>query len=438
MPNQIRAALYVRVSSEEQARHGYSLAEQRARLLAYAKAHGLKVVGVYEDAGISARKSYRKRPALLRLLEDCKTGKIDTIYFIKLDRWFRNVADYYAVQPTLEKAGVTWCATEESYETQTAAGRLKVNIMLSVAQDEADRTSERIRFINDGRRANGIPIGTKAPLGLMIKNGAYTQTKDAPAVQAMFKYYIQTRSVNATKKYMLKQWGIDGVYNTFNRALRNRLYIGEVYGVPNRIPALIQKADFDLVQGMLAKQSQRCSGVEDSRIYLYSGLIYCRECGKTMQAETVKGTYTYYRCRTHNLDTTACPHTKRVRESELEIYLLEELEHIVKTAYSSAKKGRERKSRIAPAKILRKLDRLKELYLVEMIDMPTYRADYDKLQEQLHAAQAETPGPPDIASLHEAIAQYPKLSRIEKKEFWTRTIKRIDADNNGAFFVTTR
>lgn len=438
MPKQIRAALYVRVSSEEQARHGYSLAEQKARLLAYAKAHGLEVVGIYEDAGISARKPYKKRPALLRLLEDCEAGKIDTIYFIKLDRWFRNVADYYAVQPVLEKAGVTWCATEENYETQTAAGRLKVNIMLSVAQDEADRTSERIRFVNDGRRAKGIPISSKAPIGLMVKDGDYVQTKDAPAVQAMFTHYIQTRSVNATRRYMMDQWGIDAVYNTFNRALRNRLYIGEVHGIPNRIPALVSKEDFDLAQEIIAKQAQRCSGVETPHIYLFSGLIYCRECGRSMQSETVKKVYTYYRCRSHMLDITACPHTKRVRESELEIYLLEELEHIVKTAYSATKKGRERKSRIAPAKILRKLDRLKELYLAEMIDMPTYRADYDKLQEQLHAAQVETPDPPDIASLHEAIAQYPVLSRIEKKEFWTRTIKRIDADNNGAFFVTTR
>ena len=131
----MRAALYIRVSSDEQARHGLSLQEQRDALTRYAQEHKMTVAGIYEDAGISARKPYKKRPALLRLLGDCKVGKVDTILFIKLDRWFRNVAGYYDVQTQLDQYGVTWQATEEDYETRTASGRLKVNIMLSVAQD---------------------------------------------------------------------------------------------------------------------------------------------------------------------------------------------------------------------------------------------------------------------------------------------------------------
>ena len=82
----MRAALYIRVSSEEQARHGLSLQEQRDTLTRYAKANKMTVAGIYEDAGISARKPYKKRHALLRLLDDCKAGKVDTILFIKLDR----------------------------------------------------------------------------------------------------------------------------------------------------------------------------------------------------------------------------------------------------------------------------------------------------------------------------------------------------------------
>ena len=90
----MRAALYIRVSTEEQAKHGLSLPEQRNALLKYAEINGMDVAGVYEDAGISARKPYKKRPALLRLLEDCSSGKIDVILFVKLDRWFRNVSGY--------------------------------------------------------------------------------------------------------------------------------------------------------------------------------------------------------------------------------------------------------------------------------------------------------------------------------------------------------
>ena len=67
----MRAALYIRVSSDEQARHGLSLQEQRDALTRYAQEHKMTVAGIYEDAGISARKPYKKRPALLRLLGDC-------------------------------------------------------------------------------------------------------------------------------------------------------------------------------------------------------------------------------------------------------------------------------------------------------------------------------------------------------------------------------
>ena len=66
-----RAALYIRVSTEEQARHGLSLEDQKNSLTQFSKSHGMKIVGIYEDAGISARKPYKKRPALLKLLDDC-------------------------------------------------------------------------------------------------------------------------------------------------------------------------------------------------------------------------------------------------------------------------------------------------------------------------------------------------------------------------------
>ena len=80
-----RAALYIRVSTEEQARHGLSLEDQKNNLIEFAKSHGMKIAGIYEDAGISARKPYTKRPALLRLLDDCRAKKVDIILFINLE-----------------------------------------------------------------------------------------------------------------------------------------------------------------------------------------------------------------------------------------------------------------------------------------------------------------------------------------------------------------
>lgn len=93
-----RAALYVRVSTQEQKNSGLSVDSQIDALEKYCEEQGYTVAGIYNDAGISARKKYTKRPALLQLLEDCRQHKIDIILFTRLDRWFRAVAGYYEVQ----------------------------------------------------------------------------------------------------------------------------------------------------------------------------------------------------------------------------------------------------------------------------------------------------------------------------------------------------
>ena len=93
-----RAALYIRVSTEEQAKQGYSIPAQREDLEGYARRNGLAVAGVFVDEGKSARKRYTARPAFMQMLEMVKAGEIDVILFIKLDRWFRSIADYYEVQ----------------------------------------------------------------------------------------------------------------------------------------------------------------------------------------------------------------------------------------------------------------------------------------------------------------------------------------------------
>ena len=156
-PPATRVACYPRVSTEEQKLRGLSIEDQTVALRAWAERNGMKDVTFYNDAGNSARKPYNKRPAMLRLLEDVQAGKIDLIIFTRLDRWFRNIAEYYKVQEILERHNVVWKAIQEDYDTSTASGRLKINIMLSVAQDEADRDSERIRTVMAAKRERREP-----------------------------------------------------------------------------------------------------------------------------------------------------------------------------------------------------------------------------------------------------------------------------------------
>ena len=165
-----RAALYARVSTEEQAMHGVSLDAQKERLIQYAKENDLQIVGIYVDEGISARKRYTRRGEFMKMLNDVQLGKIDVILFIKLDRWFRNIADFYEVQTILDRNKVQWIATEEDYDTTTANGRLALNIKLAIAQDEADRTSERIKFAFQNMVKEGRVISGTTSIGFKIED----------------------------------------------------------------------------------------------------------------------------------------------------------------------------------------------------------------------------------------------------------------------------
>ena len=93
----MKVFLYERVSSEEQAKHGYSLGAQHEALTDFCERHSHVVLGVYKDEGISGRKPYTKRPAMVQLLHDLERVQPDMILFTKLDRWFRNIKEYYRV-----------------------------------------------------------------------------------------------------------------------------------------------------------------------------------------------------------------------------------------------------------------------------------------------------------------------------------------------------
>ena len=249
-----RAALYARVSTEEQAMHGVSLDAQKERLLQYAEENGLTVVDLYVDEGISARKRYTRRPEFMRMLEDVKQGKIDVILFVKLDRWFRNIADYYEVQSILDRYKVQWIATEEEYDTTTANGRLALNIKLAIAQDESDRTSERIKFVFSNMVKEGRVITGKTPIGYKIENKHLVIDEEtAPLAKDVFETYNNTRSMRETSRLILDKYGKSIDLKSMKTLLTNPIYIGTGYGIPNWCPALIDEKTFELTASLIAR-----------------------------------------------------------------------------------------------------------------------------------------------------------------------------------------
>lgn len=429
-----RAALYARVSTEEQAMHGVSLDAQRERLLSYAKENNLTVVDVYVDEGISARKRYTRRPEFVRMLEDVKKGKIDVVLFIKLDRWFRNIADYYEVQSILDKHKVQWVATEEDYDTTTANGRLSLNVKLAISQDESDRTSERIKFVFQNMVKEGRVISGSTPKGYKIMDKRVVVDEEtAPIVVDMFNKYLDVRSARETSRYILQKYNVSIDLRSMKAMLQNTWYIGEAYGIPGWCPQIIDNDTFARACELVQIRADRCDTTRTDRVYLFTGLIFCEHCGRrlaTYACRNKAGTeYIYYRCTGRSL--RRCDMHRQYSQDKLEQWLMDHVRHEAELYNAELEnKGKQSKRKtVDKAKILSKIEKLKELYLNDLIPLNMYEADYRNLSNLLKSAEESekeaNKKPIDLKQFEDFKNSYEKLDPEHRKAFWTRVVKSI-------------
>lgn len=403
--NILRVALYIRVSTEEQAVHGISLIAQEDSLCRYARERGYKVVGIYRDEGNSARKPVMKRPVMLQLLEDVRAGKIDRILFTKLDRWFRNVREYHNVQEVLEAHNVTWQATLEDYDTLSANGRLRVNIMLSVNESEADRDSERIKFVFEGKRQRREWCFTGGPgqwpYGYMPQEDedgvkrCIKNPETAPIVQDFWDYVVKYNSVRKAGMYCCEKYGITRNYRSWMVTAKNELYTGSFRGVADYCPSYISREDWEriILGHQIIKKTQN-----PDRVYLFTGLIRCPGCGNTMKA-TFKTypndrslEYNGYRCNNAKLRT--CTFRHQLSEKKIEQYLLEnivgEIESYI-TAAEIRQKEKQRKPKIQDIMSLNEqLRRLNVIYIAGNISDEEYASETKRIKTAIEKAKQET------------------------------------------------
>lgn len=395
----MRVALYCRVSTSEQAIHGLSIEAQEHALTEWAKPY--TVVGIYKDEGISARKAPEKRPALQAMLRDVEAGKIDLIVFTKLDRFFRSVGAYYRVQDVLEAHHVAWKAIHEDYETQTASGRLKVNIMLSVAQDEADRTSERIKAVMERKREKGEVLSGNTPFGLSLVDKQLVPNDDIEIVKGFFDFFIDSRSKSGAQRYLMSH-GINRGITSVDWMLRNERYRPYV--------------DFDRAQEILKERSARSP--RTGRVYLFAGLLRCSECGGALVGMYSKG-HTYYQCNRHHRGlkcVSKCWDEKELEKSLLVQIMpqLEEYNLII---------GQKKKPSQMP-QIKKRLQRLKELYLNDLIQLEDYRTEYEALQARIIEEERQEHQIPtrEVKSL---LQGYALLNSKNKQIFWKRLCDHV-------------
>ncbi len=447
-----RVALYIRVSTEEQALHGASLAAQEAELVRYAQDNNMKVVKIYRDEGVSGSLPAMKRPGMAELLEDIKADKIDMVLFTKLDRWFRNVKEYFRMQDILEKHKVEWKTTLEAYDTMSANGRMAITMFLAIAQAERERTAERVRFVLDEKRKRkelAFGGGTR-PLGYKAEriDGVLRLVKDpetAPIVEDFWDHVRKYNSVRLAGMFCNEKHGIARTYKSWADLARTELYTGTHRGVEDYCPAYVTHEEWEylLKSNIPIKKTQR-----PDRIYLFTGLLRCPKCGGTLKAtfktypnDPMKE-YHMYRCNNRYLST--CGYKRAVSGLKFEKWLLAsvrtELEnYITQIEVTDNKKKKKPSKAMDVVKLSEELRRLNVVYRSGNMPDDEYIAETNALKKKIdQARQAEKEDrPPDLEVLKQFLKTdfesiYKELDPMDKRRMWRSIISEVhfEEDSN--------
>lgn len=441
----LRVAIYIRVSTDRQAKEGDSIRDQLATGEKYIESHeNMILADTYVDDGISGQKL--KRDDFQRLLDDIRAGRIDLVVFTRLDRWFRNLRHYLNTQDILDRHGVSWTAIEQPYfDTSTPHGRAFVNNSMIWAELEAQNDSDRILGVFEDKVDNGEVLSGSTPLGYSIKEKHLVPDDDAPTAIAIFQFYHRNGNLSATLRYMENEFGLVRTAVSLKNMLKNRKYIGEFRDNKEYCPAIIDRELFEDVQRLLK------INIKDGKKhdYIFSGLVICGDCGHIMSGgqqnsycytrkDGIRTRYQYnsYRCR-HGMNLHRCVNRKIVMESTLEKRLLErvrpELEQYI-ADYEVANMPVVRTD-TKRRNIENKIRKLKDLYLNDLITMDEFKLDRERLMSQLDKIKEENSCPvKDISYLREFLktdfeTMYNSFSIPEKRELWRSVIREIRFDH---------
>ena len=301
--------LYLRVSTEDQAKEGFSLPEQKERLEALCKFKGYKIYDYYTDAGISA-KTENHRPEFDRLIADAKNGKINTVIALKLDRLSRSIYDWENLLKTSEKYRFDLVCANDDINTTAANGKMVTRIMMSVSQNEIERTSERTKVgmvgaIKQGHIPAVCPIGFKRVNKKLVPDSL---TKDI--VIRIFNLYFEGNSYSTIANIFNKE-KILGKTNWKDtrilKILSNELYKGDyvsgktinkpVY-YENVVEPLVSK---ELWENCQAQKKKNQKNYMRTQTYIFLQKLRCPKCGRILAGGATHKIkydkwYFYYRC----------------------------------------------------------------------------------------------------------------------------------------------
>lgn len=388
------AGIYCRVSTEDQAREGYSLPEQQEKLKDLCKFRDYNIYNIYEDAGISA-KDMDHRPSFQKMLDDVKNGNINVIVAYKLDRLTRSVRDLEVLISELEKYDCSLECAMDDINTSTANGRFFVRMLTVLSQLEIERVSERTKFGMAGAIKDGhIPV--RKTLGFMRDNKKLIiNPAESEIVERIFDLYLKGKSYQAIantfneEKVLNKKW----YDTTIQKILGNPLYKGDFIsgartGNPvlyeNVVEPIISKKLWEDCQEQARKNTRNYTRRND---YIFFQKIICPHCKRIMACKAPGGKkkkYIYYQCndcktsiREDYLVELLIEQITTIIEYDITVrqYFAPLLKHKVENTNELLKKE---------INVLKdKITRLKEAYLNKIIDINEYNEDRKYLESRI-------------------------------------------------------
>ena len=380
------AGIYIRVSTFDQAREGFSLREQEERLKEFCKFKRYNIYKVYQDAGISAKND--KRPAYQEMIEDVKKGNINVIVALKLDRLTRSVYDIEKLMKFVNDYECDIdCMADES-NTTTSNGRMVMRIMTSVSQNEIEKCSERTKFGMVGAIKNGH-IPNRTGLGFKRENKKLVPdplTKDI--IVRIFDLYLEGKSHQAIANIYNKEkvLGKTNWYDsTIQKILSNELYKGDYVNgkrtkhptyYENVIEPIVSKEKWESCQYQKLRNARH---YERTATYLFTNKLKCSKCGNFLGGHATTKTngkkYYYYKCNTCKTYFNEIDIEKELKAFMLELAKQDDLINNYYTPFIKSKledKTEDYKKEIK--ELDKQLDRIKTAYIKGVVKLE----DFDK------------------------------------------------------------
>ena len=394
--------LYLRVSTEDQAREGFSLPEQKERLETFCKFKSYEIVDYYEDAGISA-KTGNYRPEFERLKEDIKSKRINTIIALKLDRITRSIFDWEKLMTFLDENDAYIDCANDEVNTTNANGKMVSRLLMSVSQNEIERTSERTKVGLAGAIKQGH-LPSQAPLGYKHENKKLVidySTKDV--VIRIFELYYNGNSYQ-TISNILNEEQVLGKTNwrdsTITAILENEVYKGDfVHGKRTKHPTYYENVVEPIISKEMwedcqAQKKKNSRAYQRTLTYLFLQKIRCPRCNNLMGGKATKkkngNVYYYYYCNDCKFNLK-----ENVIEEYFENFINEIVEYdsvvnqfflpMIKQKFDEPKELLEKELDKQNAK----LDRIRKAYISGAFDLEEYNAEKKIVDEAISKIQSE-------------------------------------------------